>query len=368
MFRVRVGIDGRKLPGAAGRGPVENLRYAHGLGMAGVFFRTVLDMTPELDPGLLKEVRACADDLGLYLEAGLGKVNPYAMAEAPELRAVGDGDTLLGFRRMVEACAAVGVTELWTGTGNSKPYPGRFQYDRFRTDVDWADHLEAIAKFLDRLAPIARDNGVHVNLETHEEVTSFELVRLVEGAGLDAFGIVFDTSNLMQRGEDPVRTAQRVAPYVRQTHIKDAALSLSAGGVRYQERTVGRGIVDVARILPMLHAANPRLNLTIENAQPWDEVLLTYPTFSMDLMPQRGMTTVEVFDPAWQAVHPDFSVAEMSAYLAVTHHCDELIAAGDLDSFEDAERTSFSRDDSVDAAQESAAYLRNLLAALGLAP
>src|SRR5262245_53363998 len=104
MFRVLVGIDGRKMPGATGRGPVENLRYARELGMAGVFFRTVLDMAPDLDPGLLREVRACADELGLYLEAGLGKVNPYAMPEAPELRAVGDGDTLLGFRRMIEAC------------------------------------------------------------------------------------------------------------------------------------------------------------------------------------------------------------------------------------------------------------------------
>jgi sugar phosphate isomerase/epimerase len=364
---MRVGIDGRKLPGATGRGPVGNLRYAHSLGMEGVFFRTVLDMTPTLDAGVLKEVRACADDLGMYLESGLGKVNPYAMAEAPELRAVGDGDTLLGFRRMIEACATAGITELWTGTANSKPFPGRFQYDRFRTDVDWADQLEAIAKFLARIAPIARDYGVHINLETHEEITSFEVLRLVEDAGPDAFGIVFDTSNLMQRGEDPVHTALRVAPYVRQTHIKDAALSLCAGGVRYQERTVGRGIVDFARILPLLHDANPRLTLTLENAQAWDEVLLTYPTFGIDLMPQRGITTVEVFDPAWQAIHPDFSVAEMSAYLAVTHRCDELIAAGRLDSFEAAERAAFSRDDAAAAAQESAAYLRHLLGVLGLA-
>jgi sugar phosphate isomerase/epimerase len=356
------------MPGAMGRGPVENLRYAHELGMAGVFFRTVLDMTPDLDLGLLREVRACADELGLYLEAGLGKVNPYAIPEAPELRAVGDGDTLLGFRRMVEACAAVGITELWTGTGNSKPYPGRFQYDRFRTDVSWSDQLEAIAKFLGLLGGIARDHGVHVNLETHEEITSFELVRLIEEAGPDAFGIVYDTTNCLQRGEDPIRTAQRVAPYVRQTHIKDAALSLSAAGVRYQERTVGRGIVDFARILPMLHAVNPGLNLTLENAQPWEEVLLTYPTFTMDLMPERGMATIEVFDPAWQAEHPDFSVAEMGAYLAAAQRCDELMAAGELAGFEETKRSSYTLDDAVADALESAAYVRDLVASLGLAP
>jgi sugar phosphate isomerase/epimerase len=348
------------------RGPVENVRYAHELGMDGIFFRTVLDMTATLDGGVLREVRACADDLGLYLEAGLGKVNPYAMAEAPELRAVGDGDTLLGFTRMISACAEAGITELWSGTANYKPYGGRYAYDRFRTDVDWSDQLAATAKFLAKLAPIARDHGVHVNLETHEEITSFEVVRLVESAGPDAFGIVFDTSNLLQRGEHPVRTAQRVAPYVRQTHIKDAALSLTAGGVLYQERSVGLGAVDLRAILPILHAANPALNITIENAQPWDDVAVTYPTFTAEQIPLRGCTLVEVFDTEWQAGHPDMSVAELSAYLELAHQCDAAIAAGTLPTFDECAPDTFGFDEAVLAAKSSASVLRAIVAELGL--
>ena len=53
----------------------------------------------------------------MYVESGLGKVNPYANPEAPELRAIGDGDILLGFRRMMEACAAIGCLELLDGSG-----------------------------------------------------------------------------------------------------------------------------------------------------------------------------------------------------------------------------------------------------------
>jgi sugar phosphate isomerase/epimerase len=363
---MRVGVDGRKIPGAVGRTAIDNVRYASELGMDGIFFRTVLDMTPTLDLGILRDVRACADELGLYLEAGLGKVNPYAMAEAPELRRAGDGDTLLGFARMVAACANVGITELWAGTANYKPYGGRYAYDRFRTDVDWTDQLEATAKFLRRLAPIARDNGVHVNLETHEEITSFEVVRLVEAADPEVFGVVFDTSNLLQRGEDPVRTARRVAPYVRQTHIKDAALSLTAGGVLYQERTVGLGVVDLRAILPILHAANPALNITIENAQPWDEVAVTYPTFTAEQIPLRGCTVVEVFDPEWQAGHPDMSVAELSAYLKLAYHSDALIAAGTLPSFDACAPDTFGFDDAVLAVTSSAQVLRALLDELDL--
>ena len=355
-----VGIDGRKIPQAATRGPIGSLDHARELGMAGVFFRTVLDMSPALDLGLLREIRAHADELGLYLEAGLGKVNPYAMAEAPELRAAGDGDTLLGFRRMITACAEIGCLELWAGTANYKPYAGRWAYDRFRTDVGWSDQLQATRKFLDRLAPIARDHGVHVNLETHEEITSFEVVRLVEAVGPDVLGIVYDTSNLLQRGEHPTRTAQRVAPYTRQTHIKDAALGLVPGGVAYQERPVGQGVIDFATILPMLEAANPELHLTIENAQPWDEVAVTYPTFSAELIPLRGYTVVEVFDPQWLEGHPDMSVLELSAYLQLAVRSHERMVAGDLASFEACAPSTFGFDEAIAAVRSSAEYLRSL--------
>ena len=82
---MRVGVDGRKIPHAKERGPLRSLDHAVELGMDGVFFRTILEMSPTLDSGELREIRAHADELGLYLETGLGKVNPYALAEAPEI-------------------------------------------------------------------------------------------------------------------------------------------------------------------------------------------------------------------------------------------------------------------------------------------
>ncbi|MGE3913741.1 MAG: sugar phosphate isomerase/epimerase family protein, partial [Chloroflexota bacterium] len=190
---MRVGVDGRKIPRAAEYGPFKSFNHAQELGMEGLFFRTVLEMSPTLDHGELREIKAHADSLGMYVESGLGKVNPYATPEAPELRAAGDGDILLGFRRMLEACHAGGITEVWIGTANFKgQYRGNFAYDRFRTDVTWPEQLEATERFLHKLAPIARDLGIHINLETHEEITTFEVVRLVEAVGPDVMGITFD--------------------------------------------------------------------------------------------------------------------------------------------------------------------------------
>jgi sugar phosphate isomerase/epimerase len=353
---MRIGCDGRKIPEAAKRGPIGSLEHAASLGMEGLFFRTVFELSPTLDAGELADVRARADALGLYLETGLGKVNPYATPEAPEMRAAGDGDIVLGFRRMMEACAAIGCRELWVATANYQSrYSGRFRYDRFRTDVPWCEQLHATERFLRRLAPIARDLGIHMNLETHEEITSFEVVRLVEAVGPEVMGIVFDTANVLQRAEHPVWAAQRVAPYVRQSHIKDALLQMDAEGVDFQLRTCGQGVVDFRAILPILAAANPDLNLSIESAQADED--RASPTPRMQ---------AHIFDPDWLAGHPDLTLDEYAAFVEMVRAYGARIASGEIPDRETYAARPFGFAQAVAAITDSAAHLREVCAEAGL--
>jgi sugar phosphate isomerase/epimerase len=346
---VRVGVDGRKFPRADEIGPHGVLDGARALGLEGVFFRTVLDMSPTLDHGALREVRAHADALGLYLEAGLGKVNPYATPEAPELRAAGDGDIRLGFERMLRACRAMGVTDAWVGTASFKPaYRGYWCYDRFRTDASWEEQLAATERFLRKLAPVARDLGVHMNVETHEEITTHEVVRLVEAVGPDVMGVTLDAANVVHRGEDPVAAARRVAPYVRQTHMKDAFLATCSDGLLRQVRACGRGIVDHDAILPLLHRQNPSLTLSIES-----------PT-------AHGHALIQVRDPVWRAAHPDLAEDELAELDRLARRCAERAAAGEWPSLEAYEARPFDRAAHERFIVESAAALRAICARHGL--
>ena len=355
---MKIGVDGRKIPEASRRGPVGSLEHGKELGMAGLFFRTVLDMSATLDPGALKAVRQRADELGMYVETGLGKVNPYANPEAPELRAIGDGDIVLGFRRMMEACAAIGCKDLWVATANYKPiYRGRFAYDRFRTDVTWPEQLAATEKFLKILAPIARDLGVHMNIETHEEITSFEIVRLVEAVGTDAMGVVFDTANVLQRGEHPTCAARRLAPFVRQTHVKDVYVAHAPGGLDFQLRPCGEGIVDFRTILPILAEANPLLNLSIENAESTED---------RPRSNSHARMCIELYEPAWLANHPDLTVIELAAYVEAVHAYEERIQAGEIPDWENYEVQPFGYQQAVGAIKKSADHLRALCAELKL--
>lgn len=347
---MRVGVDGRKIPEAAKRGTLGTIEHAQEMGLEGVFFRSVLDLSPTLDLAELRNIRARADDMGMYLETGLGKVNPFAIPEAPELRAVGDGDTLLGFRRMMEACAAIGCYELWASTALVKPmFPGKLAWDRFRTDVTWEEQLVAIGRFLGRLAPYARDLGVHVNLETHEEITSFELVRLVEDVGDDVVGIVYDTANPLHRLEHPVWTARRVAPYVRQTHIKDAHVAHGKGGLYYQLRPCGTGVVDFNQVLPIIVEANPQVNLTLENYESYKD---------RPRPPEKWL--LEVYDEDFLQAHPDLTVAEFAAYLKMVRDYEERIVSGEVPDLDAYAEQPFGYAETVRYITGSAAHIREV--------
>jgi sugar phosphate isomerase/epimerase len=329
---MRLGIDGQKLPQVKKRGPLNSLDHVRELGLGGVFFSTVLDMSPTLDSIELAEIKAKADDLGLYLEAGVGKINPYCSAEAPEFRAIGDGDIILGFTRMIEASAAIGCHELWVSPGNFKSeYRGRLANDRFRTDVSWNEQLKATENVLLKLAPVARANAVHLNMETHDEITSFEILRMIETVGEDCMGVVFDTANGLQRAEHPVFAAKRIAPYVRQTHIKDAYVGHATGGLDFQTRPVGRGIVDFATIIPILAKANPKLNLSLEVAA------------SVEDKPRKAnpRQCIEIDDPIWRAGHPDLTAEELEAYLTLVEAFEKRVAAGEIPDWEAYEASQY---------------------------
>jgi sugar phosphate isomerase/epimerase len=346
---MRVGVDGRKIPRAKEYGPFKSFNHGQELGMEGLFFRTVLEMSPTLDHGEMREIKAHADSLGMYVESGLGKVNPYASPEAPELRMAGDGDILLGFRRMLEACHAGGISEVWIGTANFKGvYRGNFSYDRFRTDVTWQEQLEASARFLHKLAPIARDLGIHMNMETHEEITTFEVVRLVEEIGPDVMGVTFDVANVTHRGEDPVAAAKRVAPYTRQTHLKDIVHMFVEDGAVRQMRPCGQGIVDYDIILPLLYQHNPTLHLTIENPNT------------------HGRTLMQVFDPIWHASHTDLTPAELAEFFRQTRLYDTKTVSGEWPTLDAYDAIPFDYEREVWFIKESAAHLRAVCERFGL--
>ena len=237
-----------------------SLDLVHELGLGGIFFPTALDMSPTLDAGYLRDLRAKADALGLYLESGLGKINPYCSAEAPELRAAGDGDIIAGFTRMIEANAAIGCFELWVSPGNFKPaYRGRLAVDRFRTDVTW----ERAARGDREGAEEARSSGARERCASqYRDPRRDHLLRdpAADRGGRDRIASArcstpptwcSGASTRSGRRSGSRRISARRISRTRSSPGRPAA-SISSPG------PCGTGIVDFAAILPILCRGRPR--------------------------------------------------------------------------------------------------------------
>ncbi|MFK4804530.1 sugar phosphate isomerase/epimerase family protein [Microbacterium sp. ZW CA_36] len=313
---TRVGTDVKFTDGSSGWGdPLQTLRAVAAMGLEGVNVRTLDEIAPTLDPGFLRDFAQLADELDLYVEMGVGKVNPYMTAELPRVRDLGEGSYLAGMERMIRTCAEFGWTETWTAVGGYKPYPGIFFTDRFRTDADWADQLAATERFLQRLAPALRETGVRLNLETHEEITTFELLRLIDAVGEDVLGVCLDPANLAVRAEVPLEGIARIAPHVRTTQLRDAALWRTEEGLSRFIAPCGEGVIDWDAALDLVLAENPSINLTIE---PIGVV--------------RAEMKLHVADPTWRAGHPDLTDEALQSLDALAVAYEARVAAGDAES------------------------------------
>lgn len=307
---MKVGIEGNHTFNCRELGVFPVIDLVVDYKLDGVFFKTILDLSPTLDAGALRDVRAYTSERGLYLELGLGRINPYNTSESPEIRKLGDGDYRRGFEKMIAAAAEMGCKDLMAGTATWKDYPGRYSVDRFRTDAPWSEQLRATECFLGQLVPCLRDHGCRIAIETHEEITSFEVVRLVEAVGPETMSITFDTGNILARCEDPVAAARRVAPYTRLTHVKDALMLFTQEGLVRNARACGQGIVDWETILPILYEYAPNLPLSIED--------------------HRGYLPLEIYDAEWLRAHPDLTNAELAQVVRLARSSEAKITAGEL--------------------------------------
>jgi sugar phosphate isomerase/epimerase len=138
--------------------------------------------------------------------------------------------------------------------------------NRYRhSSVSWTKQIDDSIHILNELKPVLRDNRCRINLETHFDATTFELVEIVEKVGSDVCGICLDTANVVLFGEHPVEAARRAAPYTHLTHIKDAILFFTEKGLMRQTLAPGRGAIDWEQVLPILHEYEPDLPLSIED-------------------------------------------------------------------------------------------------------
>ncbi|MCC7494089.1 MAG: sugar phosphate isomerase/epimerase [Fimbriimonadaceae bacterium] len=311
--------------------PSEQLHWLHQRGLEGAQFGGLRGLSPQLDAGALTALRDQAEALGMYTHVSLShSCNPHLVALAAD-----EHRRLLSAE--IAAAAAVGWHELHASLGGGE--------ERYLHAVPWTQQLADSAAFLRTLTPLLRQHGCRINLETHGDCTTFELVRLIEDLGPDVLGICLDTANVLCHCEDPVLAARRAAPYVHLTHLKDGALFFTDRGYGRQSLPPGRGMLNWEVILPVLAEFSPDLPLSIED--------------------HKWLFYFHCFEPHWLRLHPDLTREELAAVLRLAWRCEEAMRSGRLP--QPVEYEQIPHVDEVDARlRAGAAYLQELLTRLGL--
>jgi len=280
-----IGIVKSSLPQGREMTALQSLEAAAALRLEGVLFNTLFDISPALDSGEMNEVKAEAARLGLRLSAGLGCINPALPFRGAKIVETGDGHIETGVRRLIECAAEIGIFDLFFVIGMIE--------ERFSTDVPWRDQLDAVAALVKSCGPLLRDRNARLLLKTHEEITTREVVSLVEAAGTDRLGVAFDPVNVVCRMEDPVEAARRVAPHVGQIHVDDAVVRFQEGGIRRFLAPLGDGAIDWPAIMDL-----------IPDAPLWIEM-------------HAGQFAMPVFDRDWLDAQPDIVLHEYASVLGM---------------------------------------------------
>ena len=145
------------------------------------------------------------------------------------------------------------------------------------------------------------------------------------------------------RLDDPLEAAERLAPFVLATHIKDAVLAFTARGLCWQARPVGSGILPLPDMLTAILRRRPSIALSIElHPRTYD---------------------LPIYDPRWLGFFPDLRPESLAAVVRLAAECERRYAEGSLRRPEVVEAIPWA-DRDLDWLASSLGYLRSVVPTL----
>lgn len=166
------------------------------------------------------------------------------------LDASGHDPVVLG--RALEFGAEAGAVTVRTVIGGAG-----FGGDRRPLAGRWSAFMEDVREGLAEAAKTAERVQVNLAVENHQDLASEELLWLCESIGSTRFGITLDTGNPLATAEEPLEFTRRVAPFVKNVHLKDYWIYLSEEGYRLVRCPIGQGAINFPALFAILSEACP---------------------------------------------------------------------------------------------------------------
>ncbi|WP_203582433.1 sugar phosphate isomerase/epimerase family protein [Microbacterium hibisci] len=185
----------------------------------------------------LADAAAAARDLGLTIELGTKGIEPDRLARFLELAGVFDAKLVRSMLYSPDNRPTLALAEDW---------------------------LRAVL-------PAYEASGVDLALETYEQVSTADLVGLVDRLGSERLGICLDPANVVARLELPRDCIDAAAPHVKNVHVKDFAFARQPGwvGFTYGGAPMGEGLHDYPHLLETVRPRERGVNEVVEHWLSW---------------------------------------------------------------------------------------------------
>lgn len=218
-------------------------------------------------------VRALVDQSGGYYEG--------------ELRLPQSANDLPAFETEVRRTREAGATVARAVFTNGRRYEAFRTLEAFRA---FQQQAKATAQLIE---PVLKKHRLKLAIENHKDHTTEELVALMKAISSEWLGVLVDTGNNLALLEEPHRVVEALAPFALSVHLKDMAVQNVPDGFLLSEVPLGKGFLDLPRMVATLRRANPTIVINLEMAtrDPLRIPCLTDAYFAT--FPERKATLLE---------------------------------------------------------------------------
>ncbi len=225
--------------GAALSDPFSFLKHCRELGAGGM----QIDLGV-LDANVAARLREQAEEWDMFIEA---------IISVPKQKA--DLDT---FTAKVKTAAAAHAQ-----VARTTIIPGR-RYEYFDSLEKFREYEARGRRALELAAPVAEKFKVALAVENHKDHRNEERVALFKHIDNEYVGACVDTGNSVSLLEDPLETAQALAPWAHSVHLKDQAVQAYDDGFLLADIPLGQGCLPLKQIVNLLRIAKPGIHLSLE--------------------------------------------------------------------------------------------------------
>lgn len=230
-------VNSQKYPGFTNA--VELLEHCHKIGAGGVQV-VVKDWTPEF----AKKVKATRDKLGMYVEGSIGvPANPNDTAR---------------FEQELKNAKDAGVEIVRTVCSSGR------RYETYHSSAEFQQLKKNALVSLQLAEPILKKHKMKLAVENHKDWRAPELAAMMKQLSSESIGVTLDFGNSISLLEDPMEVIQTLVPYAFSTHVKDMAVEEYADGFLLSEVPLGKGILDLKKIIGICRQHNPNMTYSLE--------------------------------------------------------------------------------------------------------